>query len=441
MNVMENSYKREKAYEMSMRGHDAFDREDYEEAFRCWTTALKMDDSYEGSGAAQTNIGYLYENGYGVEKDEQEAVEWYEKAAENGNIYGLRNLAHCYYDGVGMEADYEEAYDLYQQLAEDTEPSDDAEWEEVYYAQFMLGFMCENGQGVEADMDDALFWYTTAAMNGQENAEARLVELEQDSMGDLYKSANKYYEGEDEDQDLDIAFALYQRIGENCVAKNNTELAQIAYAQYSLGWMYEFGEGTEANMRKARYWYQKSADNGNEDSANRLAEIDRNDKARKSAESLSVKAKMDLDFTDRKQMELAKELLLVAQGLCDDYNGSAYDQWVIGSICENNGEEGEAMEWYMKSADQFFSMAEYTLGGIYYHGRNGVDVDFGKAFSWFERAAKQDHIEAQFNLALMYINGEGVRQDEQKGVEWLRKAAVNGSEDAQEILKANGLTY
>ena len=94
MNVMENSYKREKAYEMSMRGHDAFDREDYQEAFRCWTTALKMDDSYEGAGAAQTNIGYLYENGYGVEKDEQEAVEWYEKAAENGNIYGLRNLAH-----------------------------------------------------------------------------------------------------------------------------------------------------------------------------------------------------------------------------------------------------------------------------------------------------------------------------------------------------------
>ena len=437
MNDIGNSYKREKAYEMSMRGHEAFDREDYKEAFWCWTTAQKMDDSYEGSKTAQTNIGYLYETGLGVEKDELEAVKWYEKAVANGCLYGLRNLAHCYYDGIGMEADYEEAYDLYQQLAEDAEPTDDAEWEEVYYAQYMLGFMCENGQGVEADMDDALFWYATAAMNGQENAEARLEELEQDSMGDLYKTANKFYEGKDEDQDLDIAFALYQRIGENCVAKNNTELAQIAYAQYSLGWMYEFGESTEANMEKARYWYQKSAYNG--DSANRLAEIDRNDNARKSAESLSMKAKMNLDFTDRKQMELAKELLLIAQGLCDDYNGAAYDQWVIGSICENNGEEDEAMEWYMKSANQYFSMAEYTLGGIYYEGRNGVEVDMEKAFSWFEKAANQGHIDAQFNVALMYINGEGVRQNQQKGVEWLRKAADNGNEEAQEILKTNNI--
>lgn len=38
---MGDSFKSDKAYELSMKGHEAFDREDYQEAFWCWTTAQK----------------------------------------------------------------------------------------------------------------------------------------------------------------------------------------------------------------------------------------------------------------------------------------------------------------------------------------------------------------------------------------------------------------
>src|ERR1043165_8604559 len=34
-------------------------------------------------------------------------------------------------------------------------------------------------------------------------------------------------------------------------------------AQYNLGYLYEKGEGTEKDLEKAFYWYQKAAENGN----------------------------------------------------------------------------------------------------------------------------------------------------------------------------------
>ena len=38
----------------------------------------------EGSGIAMYNMGWCYENGYRVEKDEAKALELYEKALEAG---------------------------------------------------------------------------------------------------------------------------------------------------------------------------------------------------------------------------------------------------------------------------------------------------------------------------------------------------------------------
>lgn len=40
----------------------------------------------QGSETAQYNLGLCYETGRGVEQDIDEAAEWYEKAAEQGNV-------------------------------------------------------------------------------------------------------------------------------------------------------------------------------------------------------------------------------------------------------------------------------------------------------------------------------------------------------------------
>ena len=52
----------------------------------------------------------------------------------------------------------------------------------------------------------------------------------------------------------------------------------------------------------------------------------------------------------------------------------------------------------------------------------------------YRKAAEQGNADAQFNLALMYDNGEGVTQDYAEAVKWYRKAAEQGVADAQQNL-------
>jgi TPR repeat protein len=44
----------------------------------------------------------MYRLGQGVEKDQEEAVRWYRKAAKLGNPAAMFNLGTCYYNGDGV---------------------------------------------------------------------------------------------------------------------------------------------------------------------------------------------------------------------------------------------------------------------------------------------------------------------------------------------------
>ncbi len=55
------------------------------------------------------NLGVMYENGRGVERDDAEAVKWYRKAAEAGNAKGMVKLGLLYAKGRGVAEDDVEA--------------------------------------------------------------------------------------------------------------------------------------------------------------------------------------------------------------------------------------------------------------------------------------------------------------------------------------------
>jgi hypothetical protein len=67
---------------------------------------------------------------------------------------------------------------------------------------------------------------------------------------------------------------------------------------------------------------------------------------------------------------------------------------------------------------------------MYYYG-NGVTQDYKKAERWYQEAAKQGNLEAQFKLGDMYYYGYGVDQDYKESVEWYEKAAKQGHVEAQ----------
>ena len=62
----------------------------------------------------------------------------------------------------------------------------------------------------------------------------------------------------------------------------------------------------------------------------------------------------------------------------------------------------------------------------------GVPENDTEAVKWFRLAADQDVADAQFNLGVMYADGQGVPEDYVLGFAWLNLAAAQGNERASE---------
>ena len=64
----------------------------------------------QGNASGQNNLGWMYKEGRGVPQDDQLAVQWYRKAAEQGNASGQNNLIWMYKEGRGVPKNYVYAY-------------------------------------------------------------------------------------------------------------------------------------------------------------------------------------------------------------------------------------------------------------------------------------------------------------------------------------------
>ncbi len=90
----------------------------------------------------------------------------------------------------------------------------------------------------------------------------------------------------------------------------------------------------------------------------------------------------------------------------------------------------ESIEELLTRADAGDAEAQYSLARIYANGegvpRNGVE-----AVRWFRLGADQGDADAQNGLGVMYATGRGVPQDDAEAVGWYRLAADQGNGNAQ----------
>lgn len=83
----------------------------------------------------------------------------------------------------------------------------------------------------------------------------------------------------------------------------------------------------------------------------------------------------------------------------------------------------------LQAAEQGNAAAEFNLGVMYENGQ-GVRQDYVQAVQWYRKASEQGDAQAQYNLGLMYYDGRGVRQDLALAQEWLGKACQNGDQNS-----------
>jgi uncharacterized protein len=99
----------------------------------------------------------------------------------------------------------------------------------------------------------------------------------------------------------------------------------------------------------------------------------------------------------------------------------------------HRGDYATALREWQPLAEQGQALAQYNLGLLYANGQ-GVSKDDAQAQQWYEKAAAQGHADAQVNLGILYDYGRGVAQDYKKAVYWYRLSAKQGNELAQRQL-------
>ncbi|HWA93870.1 MAG TPA: tetratricopeptide repeat protein [Terracidiphilus sp.] len=126
-----------------------------------------------------------------------------------------------------------------------------------------------------------------------------------------------------------------------------------------------------------------------------------------------------------KEMEM-KELLRRAadQGHAD----AAY------RLCQQYPEGAERDALLLRAGELGCLEAQRDLGAVFATGDWTGPHDSSRAAEWYRRAAERGHRDAQYNLGLMYLDGEGVSADPYEGLRWLRLSADQGEESAIRLL-------
>ncbi len=191
-------------------------------------------------------LGYMYENGYGTEKDYSKAMKCYQKANS------WREIGYMHYFGYGVYKDRDRANEYFAKC-DDRKDCEEvikcfeaiAHYDKNAIAHYNLGYFYDSGKGISQDYQKALYHYKKAADLGNSNACNNLGFMYQFGHGikkDCYTARDYYQKGAD--------------LG-NAMACNN------------LGDCYEYGGGglllgLKTDKYKALKYYKKACDLGNQ---------------------------------------------------------------------------------------------------------------------------------------------------------------------------------
>ena len=142
-------------------GTPAFQRGDYEVAYEAWLPFAE-----QGDAMAQYNMGLLYRDGLGVDKDPEQALQWFMRAGAQGDPVAQVEVGDLY-AGVALGlADYKSAAEWYRQAAEQGDA----------VAQRKLGELYQRGRGVDKDEELAAYWLGEPQLAETETTEVAAAE-------------------------------------------------------------------------------------------------------------------------------------------------------------------------------------------------------------------------------------------------------------------------
>jgi len=126
---------------------------------------FQMKLANKGNAEAEYKVGEMYETGFGVKKDMDEATSWITKAANQGHETAGFKLLYWDIEKNGATASNKENLEALKVKAKEGNPQ----------AQFYVGKMLANGVGLKKDYDKSINWLNKAALVGVLAAERELA--------------------------------------------------------------------------------------------------------------------------------------------------------------------------------------------------------------------------------------------------------------------------
>ena len=237
--------------------------------------AFFTDESDEDMDIADTEESEEVEISTEDEEKAEEAYDYIYKAQIAGDIDGTYYLGYAYEHGIGIAQDYKKAFDYYSRVTK-SESTDLADQYAINLANTAVGLLYVEGNGVEADTEKAIEYFTAASDNGYAKASYYLGQIYENGLDvdrDYEKAMEYYLIAADADYapalnqigymyyngfgvDVDFASAVYYQ--------KLAALQGYAIAQVNLGFLYENGYGVERNLETALSYYEMAADSGYE---------------------------------------------------------------------------------------------------------------------------------------------------------------------------------
>jgi len=244
--------------------------------------------AYYGNVKGQSALGQIYEKGYYVDVDMNEAIVWYKKAAQQGDVDAQLSLVYIYRNIEDVK-DNKEAHKIFLQLARtgnlyaqktlgysylkgERAPQDykqamywfeKAQGQGDAYSCGAIGWMYASGQGVEKNLKQALYWFKKGVDRNDTYSKEEIVGLEKkieksaemalhNKSIEAYQMGYKYEKTSTGDENHKRAIKHYIR----AIKLGNIE------AEFRLAQIYELSEQIPRDYSSALHWYKKAAEHG-----------------------------------------------------------------------------------------------------------------------------------------------------------------------------------
>ena len=358
-----------------------------EEALKYYQLAAELKYPY-----AYVKLSDMYLNGIGTKKSKKKAFKMLEKATELNEIDSYHLLGKFYLLGIGTSKNEQMAFELFQKSAQNKN----------YEGMFLLGDLLITGNKIKTDFESAIFYLEKAAANKNINAIKYLKNLYSEPHPLLKKKSETYLKEmwfyydvmlanlDDEEALKRVAESYYY--GDDYTKINFEKSAKyfkilhskdILEGYLGLGLSYMYGQGVASDFERARDYLTIAANRNNAKAKNALGDMYRLGKG------VIVDYARARDF----YLEAAKqndEDALINLGLLH------YRKQI------KNASDILALQ-FMTKASELEAPASFYWLGIFLDKGVGTDRSTDKSVKYFEKAIQKGNVGANYKLGqLLY---------------------------------------